>query len=399
MAINKKSLLRIIAVALATIIIFATVLSVAALTNDLAAADGTDKETLTTSDINTDNILDKASIQLDSEDEVIRTDNNGVISLTILRAFPVTIDNKGEKKSVSMTRGTVEDALNKAGITLAKDEKVTPSLNSEVSEGTEIKISNSVSVDITLMGETASYEVPAGTVKDALASVGAVCDKNDKLNVGLNDKVYEDMDITLVKVTVKNETETQVVDYKTTVKKDSTMDKGTSEITRYGVEGTKKVTNRNTYEDGVLVSTKVVSSKVTKKPVNQIKVVGTKTTASDTFASNSGGAGTFVDNSGNTVSYKKVLTGSGTAYTANAGSLTATGAKARVGGVAVNPSIIPYGSKLYITASDGSYVYGYATAIDTGGALMDGSAIVDLFMDSYADCANFGRRDVTIYIL
>ena len=85
MAISKKSLLRIVAVALATIIIFATVLSVAALTNDSAAADGTDKETLTTSDINTDNILDKASIELDSEDEVIRTDNNGVISLTILR--------------------------------------------------------------------------------------------------------------------------------------------------------------------------------------------------------------------------------------------------------------------------------------------------------------------------
>ena len=337
---------------------------------------------------------------LDSEDEVIRTDNNGVISLTILKAFPVTIDNKGEKKSVSMTRGTVEDALNKAGIALAQDEKVTPSLDTEVTEGTEIKISNSVSVDITLMGETAAYEVPAGTVKDALASVGAVCDKNDKLNVSLDDKVFDDMDITLVKVTVKNEIETQVVDYKTTVKKDSSMEKGTSEITRYGIEGSKTVTKKNTYEDGVLVNTKVVSSKVTKKPVNQIKAVGTKTVKADTFVgSANGGAGTFVDNSGNTVSYKKVLTGSGTAYTAKAGSLTATGAKAKVGGVAVNPSIIPYGTKMYITASDGSYVYGYATAIDTGGALMDGSAIVDLFMNSYADCANFGRRDVTIYIL
>lgn len=398
MAINKKSLLRIVAVALATIIISATVLSVAALTNDTATTNGTDKETLTTANINTDNILNKASLVLDSEDEVIRTDNNGVISLTILKAFPVTIDDKGEKKSVSMTRGTVEDALNKAGIALAQDEKVTPSLDTEVTEGTEIKISNSVSVDITLMGETDTYEVPAGTVKDALASVGAVCDKNDKLNASLDDKVYEDMDITLVKVTVKNETETQVVDYKTTVKKDSSMDKGTSKITRYGIEGSKTVTNKNTYEDGVLVNSEKVSSKITKKPVNQIKVVGTKK-AEKFVGSTKGGAGTFVDNSGNTVSYKKVLTGSGTAYTAKEGSLTATGAKACVGGVAVNPSIIPYGTKMYITASDGSYVYGYATAIDTGGALMDGSAIVDLFMNSYADCANFGRRDVTIYIL
>ena len=140
MAIHKKNLFRIVAVVLATIIISTTVLSVAALTGDTATTNGTDKETLTTANINTDNILDKASLVLDSEDEVIRTDNNGVISLTILKAFPVTIDNKGEKKSVSMTRGTVEDALNKAGIALAQDEKVTPSLDTEVTEGTEIKI-------------------------------------------------------------------------------------------------------------------------------------------------------------------------------------------------------------------------------------------------------------------
>ena len=66
---------------------------------------------------------------------------------------------------------------------------------------------------------------------------------------------------------------------------------------------------------------------------------------------------------------------------------------------AVNPDVIPYGSRLYIEAADGSHVYGYATAIDTGGALMDGSAVVDLFYFSYDDCVNFGRRDVNVYVL
>ncbi len=400
MAVNKKNFFKkSIAVLLAAVIISATVLSVAALTSDSDAADNnsTDKDTLSTSEINTDNILDKASIELGSDDQVIRTDNNGVISLTILKAFPVTINNKGKITTVSMAQGTVKDALDKANITLGKNDRVSPSLNAPIEKGTEIKISDSVNVQITLMGETSDYEVPRGTVADALAGAGIEYDSNDKLNVSENDTVYEGMEITLVKVTVKNETETKTIDYKTKKEYDSTMAKGETEITRYGVEGEKVVTNRNTYEDGVLVNSEEISSKVISRPVTQIKKIGTKEEA--VSSGTNGGAGTFTDRGGVPVSYKRVVTGSGTAYTAKPGSLTATGVKAQVGCVAVNPSIIPYGSKLYIEASDGSYVYGYATAVDTGGALMDGSAIVDLYMDSYADCANFGRRDVTIYIL
>ncbi len=102
---------------------------------------------------------------------------------------------------------------------------------------------------------------------------------------------------------------------------------------------------------------------------------------------------------GNSVVYSSVHTGSGTAYTAPAGASTATGVPAYHGGVAVNPNIIPYGSKLYIVSTDGSFVYGYATAVDTGGALMDGSAIVDCFYNTYDECVNFGRRDVNVYVV
>ncbi|MBQ2094018.1 MAG: hypothetical protein II190_05505, partial [Ruminococcus sp.] len=138
---------------------------------------------------------------------------------------------------------------------------------------------------------------------------------------------------------------------------------------------------------------KVISEKITKKPVDEVTLVGTKGAAS------AGGAGTFTDENGVKVSYSYKLTGSGTAYTAPAGALTASGHEVYEGGVAVNPALIPYGSKLYIETTDGSFSYGYATAIDTGGALMDGSAIVDLFYFSLDDCYSFGRRDVNVYVL
>lgn len=80
------------------------------------------------------------------------------------------------------------------------------------------------------------------------------------------------------------------------------------------------------------------------------------------------------------------------------GTTTATGTKVRVGSVAVDPKVIPLGSKLYIVSADGkSWMYGHAVAEDTGGAVKGN--IVDLYMPSYSDCINFGRRKALIYVL
>ena len=77
--------------------------------------------------------------------------------------------------------------------------------------------------------------------------------------------------------------------------------------------------------------------------------------------------------------------------------ITASGMRAQRGVVAVDPRVIPLGSKLYIETSDGSFVYGFATAEDTGGAIKGNK--VDLFFPSNADCMNFGRRSVKVYVL
>ena len=65
----------------------------------------------------------------------------------------------------------------------------------------------------------------------------------------------------------------------------------------------------------------------------------------------------------------------------------------------ITSSSIPYGTKLYIASEDGSYVYGYAIAEDTGGAAMAGDIVADLYMNSEAECCEFGRRVLNIYIL
>lgn len=98
------------------------------------------------------------------------------------------------------------------------------------------------------------------------------------------------------------------------------------------------------------------------------------------------------------VKYTKVIEGTACAYTARSDAVTATGTTPQLGTVAVNPKVIPYGSKLFIV-STGGYVYGYAVAEDTGGDLLNNNILVDLYMETREDCLNFGRRNVKIYVL
>ena len=106
-----------------------------------------------------------------------------------------------------------------------------------------------------------------------------------------------------------------------------------------------------------------------------------------------------LDENGVPTSYSNVLTGKSCAYSANPSAKTASGRQVKVGYVAVDPAIIPYGTELYIVSTDGKYVYGYAVAADTGTALLDGRILVDLFMESYDASCDWGAKHVNIYIL
>jgi len=105
-----------------------------------------------------------------------------------------------------------------------------------------------------------------------------------------------------------------------------------------------------------------------------------------------------LDANGIPTSYSYIIEGTGTAYYGGTG--TATGTKVCQGVVAVDPREIPYGTEMWITSSDGSIVYGYCRAEDTGGFIYwANGATVDLYMNEYADCCKWGFRGVKIYVL
>ena len=96
--------------------------------------------------------------------------------------------------------------------------------------------------------------------------------------------------------------------------------------------------------------------------------------------------------------YSSVINAKATAYCIPGGT-TSTGKRAQTGYIAVDPKEIPYGTEMYIVSADGRYVYGYCIAADTGSYIYDVDWTVDLYMNSEAQCVNWGRRDVIIYVL
>lgn len=353
-----------------------------------------------------DDIINKANITLNENDLVdvsnyVPGENDGVIY--IYRACEVTVSD-GERDCFVNTAGTVGGALEKAGIVLETGDTVNYDLDLYVFEGMKINVSRAFGVTVIADGESQSFQVSKGTVSQLLEEAGITLGKNDRINYDLDKKAVEGMKIVIKRVTYSKHKETETLSFSTKTVEDPSMYKDQSQVVQQGKDGIKEVTYKDKYVDGVLTKSTVSKTKVVQKAQERIVKVGTKSrpvvnvSGKTTISVIEPPSSLQLDENGRPTKYKKLITGKGTAYCT--GTTCSTGVKVKPGYVAVNPRQIPYGTKMYIVSSDGKWVYGYAIAADTGGFATNGSGtIVDLYMTSRSQCLSFGRRNVEIYIL
>ena len=166
------------------------------------------------------------------------------------------------------------------------------------------------------------------------------------------------------------------------------------QVVQKGSDGMKKTVYQELYVNGELISKSLEEEIVYIDPVEEIIEVGTK----EYLLATSRGGFRFEDE------IEMVATAYDLSYESCGKypgdpeyGITASGAKAQPGTVAVDPSVIPLGTKLYIASTDGSPDYGFATALDTGGAIK--GYRIDLFMEDGTDANNFGIRQVKVYVL
>ena len=402
---NFSGLKKAVSIALMGAVCLTAAAAVTATSKTVTVTDGDKTVTINTINSDAESILERTGVKLGEDDRIVCTENSeNSVNISVMRAFSVDVVDGKTRKTLTFNDGTVEDAIKAAGLTLSKSDSVSLSRNTQLEPDMEITIARFFTVNVNLRGEKLTKEVPAGTVADALAYLDIKLDKNDVVNVDTKTAVSENMNITISNVTYKEKTKTEEIPYNTVYQNTDDLYKGESSVGTQGVNGERAIVIREKYINGKLDSSKEIKNEITKRPVDEVILNGTKEyvsqvyTYSGTVSANES-SNILTDVNGNQVHYTRVLTGSGTAYYAPAGALTATGRLARYGVVAVDPDIIPYGSILYIVSNDGQVVYGYAVAGDTGGALWAGTAIVDLYYNTYDECCQFGRRDVTVYVL
>ena len=293
----------------------------------------------------------------------------------------VELNINGKTKTVFTYEKTVGDFLKKEGIVLKNKDLVSPSLDKEIDKDMKIVISSPKSYHIKDGDKTLIAEASGYTVADVLDNLDIKLNKLDRVSLSLDEIAKEGMEIKIDRVVVENLENKIEIPFETESRENKDMFEGEKKVITKGEVGQKTESLKNTYVNGVLETTEVLKSEITKDPVKEVVEVGTK-------------KGTVAPNGKNA---KRVIVMQATAYDPTAGSKTAMGTRARVGAVAVDPKVIPLGSKLYIESMDGFASYGYATAEDTGGAIKGNR--IDLFYNSNAEANRFGRRNVKVYVL
>ncbi len=315
----------------------------------------------------------------------------GVMSVSVLgtetQSKLVTLDYYGTVTEVETKANTLEDLLYVKGIELDEYDTLSHELDTALTDDVNIVITEGVSVTFIIDGEETEYLAKADT------AIGtAIGDLKEKKEV---EHIYTSSYATLLEDgetyelnTIRDEIErhNEILPYETIYIEVDHLDPFEEEIITYGLEGTKEV----------IITKSMFGLDVTQEKVEEIILIEPITEVINIGAENK------VATENGYVPYSKVLTMEATAYTAgfestgkNPGDpgygITASGMVAQRGVVAVDPSFIPLGTTLYVEG------YGTAIAADTGGAINNNK--IDLFYESVSDALQFGRRNVTVYIL
>ena len=254
-------------------------------------------------------------------------------------------------------------------------DKVEPSLNTPVEKNMRITVIRAFKVKIVADGCSREILSTPISVKEAIKLAGVQVGEQDIIKTTARALTAPEQEIEVIRVTQEEIEIKEPIAFQVERTSDDTLERGLSRTVKPGIEGVALNKIKITYHNGNEVNREVTSCQRLLEPVNRLVALGTITS---------------VSRAGQRLDFREAKYMNASAYTYT-GRNTATGRQPAVGLVAVDPTVVPMGSKLYIEG------YGYAEAADTGGAIKGNR--LDLFMEEKTQCINWGNRTVKMYIL
>lgn len=266
----------------------------------------------------------------------------------------------------------------------------------QTDDGEQLDILRAYTVPVTADGATQDVVTTGATTAELLAQAGLTWTEDDLLTPAADEAVPEGGSVTLQRVSYVDYSQNVVVPTEIEEVPTSLFYKKQSKTVtmQEGSDGLDTVYYRETWIDGTLAATDEIGreTQIGMVPTLQ-KVYGEKVPVSQFV-------GPEIVDGAPVEGVAEVYTNQrSTGYSASATAKGASGRRLTYGTVAINPNIIPYGSLMYITSDDGKFVYGYAYAADTGTALMQGSAFIDLYYETYDESVDSAVIPVTVYVL
>lgn len=289
---------------------------------------------------------------------------------------PVTIEVDGQLiKTRALFTRTVGDVLNQNQIKLEGKDVVSTAQDTKVKKDLQIKVTRAFAVKVVADGVSREIYTTPVSSQEAVTLAGITMGEKDIIKTLPGDVVIPQQEIEVIRVTEKVISEDAAMPYQVERTTDSTLEMGLTRTLVAGRNGLVRNTLRVIYYNGQEAKRELLKIETLAQPRNKVVAMGNITS---------------VSRGGQRLDFTEARYMQASAYTYT-GSRTSTGQNPAVGMIAVDPSVIPLGSKLYIEG------YGYAWAADTGGSIQ--GERIDLFMEEYAQCVQWGRKTVKVYLL
>ena len=288
--------------------------------------------------------------------------------------------------------------LGEAGLELGEDDSYTAQTQAGMAQ---INIRRGQTLILDYYGQEMEIVSLGETVEEVLTRLNFSWAEDDAISFPLDTKVYDGMHLVISRVVRENQVYTKVLPHETIFCSDDALPEGTQKVLTEGEDGQVLCEATVTYLNGIESERAVLSQQVISQPVNEVIALGTGTHQEEVSSAMAViDEATITLPTGEVLTYGEKFTCLATAYTCEGYvGTTATGTRARVGAIAVDPEVFPYGTRFYIVTKDGEYIYGVATAEDCGSKEFIYGTRLDLYFNTRKECIQFGARSCDVYVL
>ncbi len=302
-----------------------------------------------------------------------------------LAPTPVTVTfvYNGEASNFATEAKTFGDLLTERGIHAAEGDYLSADTDTKLVDGMHVEYRAAVPISIVLGRHTIWLRTSAATIDGAIAAARIAMGPRDLVSPARTNAPRAGIVVHVTRINEWVERVDHEIKQNTIHRSNAALPLGKTRVVAQGIPGIRELTIRFTRRGEGATRSKLLSSRIVRHARPEIVENGTYVagTGSKIVSSAMHFAGS-------------VLHVIATAYIAGCykcSGITANGMHAGFGIIAVDPHLIPLGSKLMIPG------YGRAIAGDTGGAIVGNR--IDLGMDHLADAIRFGRRPMTVYVL